>query len=76
MEHPDNWLRYGNPWEIPRAEVLFPIHFGGEVITYRDEEGDTSPHWVNADEVMAMAFDTPIPGYNVGTVNSSTSVNP
>ncbi len=70
VEHPDNWLRYGNPWEIPRAEVLFPIHFGGEVITYRDEEGDTRSHWVNADEVMAMAFDTPIPGYNVGTVNN------
>lgn len=70
VEHPDNWLRYGNPWEIPRAEVLFPIHFGGEVITYRDEEGDTRSHWVNTDEVMAMAFDTPIPGYNVGTVNN------
>ena len=24
VEHPDNWLRYGNPWEFPRPEVLFP----------------------------------------------------
>lgn len=70
VEHPDNWLRYGNPWEIPRPEVLFPIHFGGRVITYRDEEGDTRSHWVDTDEVMAMAFDTPIPGYDVGTVNN------
>ena len=70
VEHPDNWLRYGNPWEIPRAEVLFPIHFGGEVVRYRDEDGSVRYHWVDTEEVMAMAFDTPIPGYDVGTVNN------
>ncbi len=70
IEHPDNWLRYGNPWEIPRAEVLFPIHFGGKVVTYHDEDGFPRSHWVDTEEVMAMAFDTPIPGYDVGTVNN------
>ncbi len=70
VEHPDNWLRYGNPWEIPRAEVLFPIHFGGKVVTYHDEDGFPRSHWVDTEEVMAMAFDTPIPGYDVGTVNN------
>ena len=70
IEHPDNWLRYGNPWEIPRAEILFPIHFGGKIVQYRDEDGIMRYHWVETDEVMAMAFDTPIPGYNVGTVNN------
>ncbi|MDX2503949.1 MAG: glycogen/starch/alpha-glucan phosphorylase [Gammaproteobacteria bacterium] len=70
VEHPDNWLRYGNPWEIPRAEILFPIRFGGKVVRYRDEDGMTRYHWVDAEEVMAMAFDTPIPGYDVGTVNN------
>jgi starch phosphorylase len=70
VEHPDNWLRYGNPWEIPRAEVLFPIHFGGEVVRYRDDDGQIRYHWVDTEEIMAMAFDTPIPGYDVGTVNN------
>ena len=32
VEHPDNWLRYGNPWEFPRPEVLFPVKFGGRVV--------------------------------------------
>ena len=31
VEHPDNWLRYGNPWEFPRPEVLYPVKFGGRV---------------------------------------------
>ena len=39
IEHPDNWLRYGNPWEFPRPEVLFPVKFGGRVVQFRDEHG-------------------------------------
>ena len=25
VEFPDNWLRYGNPWEVPRPDVA-PDH--------------------------------------------------
>ena len=39
VEHPDNWLRYGNPWEFPRPEVLFPVKFGGRVVQFTDEHG-------------------------------------
>ncbi len=70
VEHPDNWLRYGNPWEFPRAEVLFPIKFYGTDVSYTDESGVTRHHWVDTEEVMAMAYDTPIPGYNTNTVNN------
>ena len=38
VEHPDNWLRYGNPWEFPRAEVLFPVKFHVRVVNYKDEQ--------------------------------------
>ncbi len=70
VEHPDNWLRYGNPWEFSRPEVLFPVKFFGRVIEYRDEHNQRRCHWVDAEEVMAMAYDTPIPGYDVDTVNN------
>ena len=33
VEAPDNWLRYGNPWEIPRPSVLMPVQFGGTTRT-------------------------------------------
>jgi starch phosphorylase len=70
VEHPDNWLRYGNPWEFPRPEVLFPVKFGGRVVEYSDEKGGLHHHWVDTDDVMAMAYDSPIPGYATSTVNN------
>ena len=70
VEHPDNWLRYGNPWEFPRAEVLYPVKFNGRVVEYPDEQGCLRHQWIDTDEVMAMAYDTPIPGYRTNTVNN------
>jgi starch phosphorylase len=70
IEHPDNWLRYGNPWEFPRAEVLYQVKFHGRVVQYANEHGALRYHWIDTDDVMAMAFDTPIPGYGTPTVNN------
>ena len=70
VEHPENWLRYGNPWEFPRPEVLFPVKFFGHVVEYRDDEGRLHRRWEEDDQVMAMAYDTPIPGYATNTVNN------
>ena len=70
IEHPDNWLRYGNPWEFPRAEVLYSVKFYGHVVTYIGKQGETCFHWTDTDDVMAMAFDTPIPGHGTATVNN------
>ena len=70
VEHPDNWLRYGNPWEFPRPEVLYQVKFHGRVVEFADEQGKKSYQWVDSDDVMAMAYDYPIPGYDTGTVNN------
>ena len=70
VEHPENWLRYGNPWEFPRAEVLYPVKFYGRVVSYPDEDGKQRYQWVDTDDVMAMAYDTPIPAYGSDTVNN------
>ncbi|MEK7438972.1 MAG: glycogen/starch/alpha-glucan phosphorylase [Pseudomonadota bacterium] len=70
VEQPDNWLRYGNPWEFPRPEVLYQVKFGGRVVQFSDEDGEQRYHWVDTDDVMAMAYDSPIPGYATSTVNN------
>ncbi len=70
VEHPDNWLRYGNPWEFPRPEVLYPVKFYGKILQYKDELGKSRHHWIDTEEIMAMAYDTPIPGYATETVNN------
>ncbi len=69
-EHPDNWLRNGNPWEYARPEVLYPVHFGGKVIQFTADNGKPSFHWQAAEDVMAMAYDIPVPGYQRDTVNN------
>lgn len=70
VEHPDNWLRYDNPWEFARPERIFNVQFGGEVVHFKDEYGNLHHHWVNTHDVMAMAYDTPIPGFQNRTVNT------
>ncbi len=54
-EYPDDWLRYGNPWEVCRPEFLVPVQFYGKVI---EENGKKK--WVDAEIIQAMPFDTPV----------------
>ncbi len=70
VEMPDNWLRYGNPWEFSRKEHLHPIKFYGNVVTRHDENGNEYSSWVDTEDVMAMAYDIPIPGYGNDVVNT------
>jgi len=70
VETPDNWLRRSNPWEIARPERTFKINFGGRVIRFTDATGRQVCRWIDADEVLAMAYDMPIPGYRNGVVNT------
>lgn len=70
VEFPDNWLRFGNPWEIGRPEFLFPVHFYGKLSVFKDIQGNERQEWVDTDEILAMAFDTPVPGYGTNTVNT------
>lgn len=70
VETPDNWLRYGNVWEIGRPEYIFPIYYGGRVQQYIDRKGTLRSDWVDREEVVAMAFDTPVAGYGNRAVNT------
>ncbi|MBU0484720.1 MAG: glycogen/starch/alpha-glucan phosphorylase [Proteobacteria bacterium] len=63
MESPDNWLRYGTPWEFERPQHLHCVHFYGRVHTYKDSFGRIRKEWVDTEEIMAMACDMLIPGY-------------
>lgn len=70
VERPDNWLRYGNPWEFPRPDLLYKVNFYGHVIHCKDDDDVYRYHWLDTTEVMAMAYDTPVPGYGNNTVNN------
>jgi len=69
VEVPDYWLSKGNPWEIPRQDVTYPIRFYGGVRKYQDG-GFERGNWEGGEVVIAMAYDTPIPGYNTFNCNN------
>ena len=70
LEVPDNWLRYTNPWELDRQQHLHQVKYYGKVIETRDKDGRVFQEWIDTEHVMAMAHDTPIPGYGTHTVNT------
>jgi starch phosphorylase len=69
-ELPENWLRFGNQWEFARPEVVYPVKFFGRVEARKDKSGRLSFAWVDAEEILAMAYDQPVPGYGAWTVNN------
>lgn len=70
VEKPDHWLRYGNVWEIERLEYSIPVKFGGHTVVQTSEDGTQKICWVETSDVLAVPYDTPIPGYQNNTVNS------
>ena len=70
VEQPEIWLRGGDPWEFPRYEAVYPIHFGGSTAEYRDQAGVLRSHWADTDDITATAHDMMISGYGTDTVNS------
>ncbi|NWJ00014.1 PYGL protein, partial [Crypturellus undulatus] len=65
VEEADDWLRHGNPWEKARPEYMLPVHFYGRV-----EHGPGGAKWVDTQVVLALPYDTPVPGYMNNTVNT------
>ena len=70
VERPDHWLRNGNVWEIERAEYVQRVKFGGRTEIRTDDNGKRRVHWVDTHDILAVPFDTPVPGYQNGTVNT------
>ncbi|RWS05288.1 Glycogen phosphorylase-like protein [Dinothrombium tinctorium] len=65
VEEPDEWLRYGNPWEKARPEYNIPVNFYGRV------EFDGKRHrWVDTQVVYAIPYDYPVAGYQNNVVNT------
>lgn len=70
IEEPDHWLGTENRWEIKRPEYRQRVKFGGHGEAYTDAAGKLRMRWVNTQDVLAVPYDVPIPGYRNGTVNT------
>jgi starch phosphorylase len=48
VEIPDYWLKHGNPWEIERPDVMYPVRFGGYIRKYV-ENGIERAEWLGGE---------------------------
>jgi len=69
VEVPDQWLRYGNVWEIRKPTQAVEVRFWGHVNTHRNNEGKLFFEHVDSQNVLAVPYDVPIVGGNTTTTN-------
>jgi len=70
VESADNWLREGNPWDILRRTLKYMVKFYGRTETVMNPDGTYSINWIDTEDVLALAYDVPVPGYRNNTVNN------
>jgi len=69
VEHPDNWMEFGTPWQICRPHYTQTVKLYGNVENTVDDRGDFRPRWVNYKTMEGVPFDIPIVGHGAHTVN-------
>ena len=71
QEVPDNWLEYGNPFEMKRSEYTQMVKFNGYVRIEWDEEKKRNRYIHDGyDAVHAVPYDIPVVGYGNNMVNA------
>jgi starch phosphorylase len=68
-EKPDDWMKYGYPWEMIRPEYTIPVLVYGRVVNVRGARGTENPTWVDWQLFEGVPYDIPVIGYGVNTVN-------
>ena len=69
VEHPDNWIIFGDPWEIVRPEYTQRVQLYGQVEHVFDDRGNSRPRWVDTKTVLGVPYDIPVAGFGTKTVN-------
>src|SRR3954465_14804355 len=69
VEHPDNWIIFGDPWEVVRPEYTQQVRLYGRVENVFDDRGNYRPRWVDTKTILGVPHDIPIAGYGTTTVN-------
>jgi starch phosphorylase len=69
VEHPDNWIVFGSPWEVVRPEYTQEVRLFGRVENVFDDRGNSRPRWVDTKTILGVPHDIPIAGYGTKTVN-------
>ncbi len=70
QESPDDWLKYGCPWEMVRPEYAVPVLAYGRIENVAGAHGGPArPVWLDWQMFEGIPYDLPVLGYGVNTVN-------
>lgn len=71
VESPDDWMRFGAPWEVIRPERRYSVRFGGRVVSDSSHGGhEGGRRWVGGEVVMAQAYDFIVPAHHSERVST------
>ncbi len=66
-EQPDNWLRYPDPWEVPRLEEAVEVKLN---CSFEVRGGALHPIIGRPSILLGIPFDRPVVGYGGKTINT------
>jgi starch phosphorylase len=70
VEFPEQWLEFTNPWLIERPEYKVSIKYFGKTVYHTTPQGKPQVTWADTEEVIAIPYDVPVPGFDNNTVNT------
>jgi starch phosphorylase len=70
VEHSDNWLQLGNPWELPRHDCVQAVRLYGTTEMRKEPGGRLVVDWVDTRVVLGLPYDSFIVGHETDTVNT------
>ncbi len=68
-ESPDEWRRFGSPWEICRPENAVEVPLYGRVEMKFDDCGNGRVEWVDTRSILGVPWHIAIAGYGDSSVN-------
>ncbi|HMP88558.1 MAG TPA: glycogen/starch/alpha-glucan phosphorylase [Kiritimatiellia bacterium] len=68
-ERPDDWLKFGYPWEMVRPEYIVPVKVYGRLDYVQAVGGGRKPVWKDWQMFEGVPYDIPVIGFGVNTVN-------
>ncbi|MDZ4184356.1 MAG: glycogen/starch/alpha-glucan phosphorylase, partial [Desulfuromonadales bacterium] len=69
VEKPDDWLKFGDPWDVVRPEYRVPVLLYGRMEKTNLSGGRTRETWADWQMIEGIPHDLSIPGFGCNTVN-------
>ena len=70
VETPDQWLKYGNVWEVRKPKHAVNVRFWGRVEMFKDAAGKLRVNHKDCEYIRAVPCDVPVIGYDTKMTNT------